>query len=290
MDEDSVFRHDAIIAISGSDLKQAALFFERILPLHSAQHVPDQIRFNSAPYDIGFEELLKNAVVHLKQLIDAGELPDDVAAMVALQELHNIEAKRYHDLLASCGLRAVPIYHSTAEYEASLTSGKNRAVELTLMQVPLIDTDRLEWEHILDIRRDSKFLLKLRRFRLFINDNYRDKQPDYIRDSLLQKIQDYEEACKRHGISLTISTMSKLLNSKSLLGSLGIAAAAILCGDPAIANASLITGTTIEIGKVSLHIAEKRLELKSKMEDSEIALLMRVRDGIKGALKTSGAK
>ena len=284
MSEDSVslYRHDAVIAISGADLKQAALFFEQVLPLHSRKEVPDQIKFDSRPYDIGFGKLLQETVDSLKKRIDAGEVSEGIDPVKeALNELHNTEAKRYHELLTSDGLRAVPIYHSTAEYEASLKSGKKEAVELMLTRVPLIDTNKLEWDQILDIRRDKDFLHKLRRFRLFINDNYRDKDSGYIRDSLLQKIEDYEVTCKRHGLSLTISTLSKVLSSKSLLGSLGIAAASVLCGNPAFANMGLITGVAIEIGKVTLHITEKRLELKSKMQDSEIALFMSVRDKIK---------
>jgi len=285
MKQPSPFDFDAVVAISGSDLKQAALFFEKVIPLHTSGEVPSEVRFDQSDL-INEEEWLTlvNESISISQtqleMASEADIVERPIGEVRRDYLHNRLMGHYHKVLTKAGVRSVPLFHSIPEFEGSFSEGEEEAVEITLVRAPLIDTSDVEWDQIVDIRSDEDFKRKLRRFRLFINDNYQGKEQSYILDSLLQKMEDYETVCRKHGLTLTISILSKVLNSKSLLGALGLTATAILLGNPGVATVGALSGAAIEIGKVCLHIAEKNLELDATMRNSEVALLMDVKKAI----------
>ena len=298
------------IAISTQDHKLASLFFDRIIPLHSAGPVPESIQFDDKKYidpSLKMEPFLESAIVfayldslpesirselekyldpsiraepfvisRVESILEGFDLPKDEAfSEYVTNTFLNVLATYHQKKLLAVGIHSVPIYYSRAAYQSSLVPGKSEALEVVLSNVPLINTEQLEWRQILELRRDEEFKRKMRRFRLFINDNYQGKDKNYIRDSLLVKIESYEEECKKHGLTLVTSSLTQLLDSKSLLGSLGIAATALLTGNPTVAGASLITGSVIEVGKIVLHITEKQLEFKAGQ--SEISYLIELR-------------
>ncbi|MHC4519155.1 MAG: hypothetical protein ACYTAS_11230 [Planctomycetota bacterium] len=262
MSQPSPFNSDALVAISGGDLKQAALFFERVLPLHSAGDVPSEVRFDQSGLleSDQFAAMMQESISTMRRLREVGQVAgsEEELAELGLHEFHNRLMRHYHSALTRASARSVPLFHSVSEFEGSLSQGEEEAIEIKLVRAPLIDTSGVEWDQVIDIRRDGDFTRKLRRFRLFINDNYQGKEPSYIRDSLLQKMEDYEDACRKHGLKLTVSTLSKVLNSRSLLGSLGLSATAILLGNPAVATAGVLSGAAIEIGKIYAFTLPKR--------------------------------
>lgn len=273
-------KQEQSIALSTQDHKLASLFFDRIIPLHSRDTVPELVRFDldekpsNTDTDVDIDPILEIAMQLVREDKNAPQKGKAFLEYTA-NTTRNIGAVFYQQKLQSMGISSVPIYHSRAAYGASLISGTSGAVEITLSNVPIIDTELLDWKQILDVRKDEKFKRSLRKFRLFINDNYQGKDKNYIQDSLLEKIDAYEEECKKHGLTLVTSSLTQLLDSKSLLGTFGIAATALLAGSPAFAQASLIVGSAVEIGKIVLHVTEKQLEFKAP--HSEISYLFELK-------------
>lgn len=273
-------KQEQIIALSTQDHKLASLFFDSIIPLHSRDTVPKSVRFDlsddlsdekSADANVDIDPILEIAMQFVREDKNAPQKGKAFLEYTA-NTTRNMSATYYQQKLQSMGITSIPIYHSRAAYGASLVSGTSGAIEATLSNVPLIDTEQLEWKQILDIRKDEKFKRSLRRFRLFINDNYQGKDKNYIKDSLLTKIDSYEEECKKHGLTLVTSSFTQLLDSKFLLG---IATTALLTGNPTIAQASLIVGS-IEIGKIVLNVIEKQLNFKSYPEISYLIELRKM--------------
>jgi len=157
----------------------------------------------------------------------------------------------------------------------SSRAGTNEALEIRLDGLKLVDTSELTWEQILEVRSDPVYSRKAWRFRLFFADNFAGKDPNYVRDKLTEQIENYVTTCKRNGLKLALSAATKLLDSKSLLGALGLTGISILTGNLAVASASLLAGAAIELGKVSLHVAGKSLDFE-KESGSEIALLLEI--------------
>lgn len=262
--------HEGRVAITGGDLKIASLVFDSIVPLHTAGEVPPEILCPQIDIaqNYNLEELMK------KVIAKSVALGRDSVAREAVHVLHNLMAMACHANLRQVGVESVPLFHSTPSFDRFGEPGSNEAVEVKFVRAPIIDTDAISWEHILDVRSDPDFRKKVRRFRLLLEDEYAGKDQSYIRDSILQKIDDYEAACRRNGLSLIVSSLAKTLDSKSLLGTLGITAVGILTGNPNVAGLGVLSGIVIELGNISLHVAEKRLEFESRRQNSEIALLL----------------
>lgn len=289
-------KSETTIAISTQDHLYAALLFDRVLPLHSADSVPATIRYDGAATveaamnNIDIVALARFAQLY-KMRLNGTKPPDPVAVddwfrhqgdyeftADMFLEFQNMLAFRYQKELAKVGVNSVPMFNSEASYKGATLSvpGEKQAFEITLVQVPVIDTSNLTWDQVLDVRSDKDFTRKARRFRLFFAENYTGKTAAYIRDSLAERVDEYEEACKRHGVKLVLSTISELLESKSLLGSLGLATAAILTGNPIVASTAALAGAAIELGKVVVRFADQKLDIDTK-EVGEVALLVDIK-------------
>jgi hypothetical protein len=198
-----------------------------------------------------------------------------------LQLLHSLTGNLFINFLQQqgdrMGLCFVPFFRESRRFYLSQPQGDFDTLELMLTKVRVINPTNLEWDQVLQIRRDPDSNQKLRRFRLFMTEKYKQKSESYIKDDLLLRIYDYEQACKKHGLKLKQSVIAKLLDSKSLLGMLGLSAASVLLGEPLIAGVTMVTGTCLEIGKIAIHILQKKLEFKSNHNNAEISYLMDIK-------------
>src|SRR6266446_9355972 len=85
----------------------------------------------------------------------------------------------------------------------------------------LVDLRRTSYEAILAFRDDEDSQAKMRRFRLFVYEQYQNKSRAFVEDDIQQRIYDYHEAAKKHGFALKEHTMSFLLHSKLFAAGLG---------------------------------------------------------------------
>lgn len=300
-----------IVAISTQDHKLASLLFDYIVPVHTRESVPHDINFEYAssikiPESTTDEvhDLFRNFTKQYEAMQNDGKLnelinqiKDDELTSELISEgvneqhatlatfvthgVRNTFAKNAYRILHARNIRSVPIFHSIPSYQNFFPGGLSDAVEINLLNAKVIDTTNLEWRHVAEIRRDKNFSKQLRNFRLFLNENYQGKDMGYISDHLQQKLEKYEESCKKHGVQLTLSAISQTLDSKSLLGSIAIATACILTGNPTIASLGIISGTSVEIGKMVVNIMQKKLEYDEKIENAELSYLFKLERKIK---------
>lgn len=264
------------IGISVDDHKLAALFFDYILPTNSMIEIPSKIIFDGADLPKQLNQFMMSYTQFFARRVQellSQEVPTDKIEHRASEDAANYNIAMLHRYLASKGFWSVPLFTSPEAYRRFLEPGQSPSVEFTFIGIPLIDTSNLSWDQIIDIRADTEFTTKLRRFRVFLNENYENESQEFVMDDLLKKLYEYEQACKKHNIDLIISSLSKILDSKSLLAALGITAAGILTGNPALTDLGIISGTAIEIGKLSLNIAQKKLSFENTLGASEISYL-----------------
>ncbi len=112
-------------------------------------------------------------------------------------------------------------------------------------------------------------------------DNYNDKSPSYIRDSIEQKIENHRMASRKHGFKLVETVTSELVESKSSLGCLCFATVSHLLGDQITAATLGISGATIAIGKMTISIASKYVSYKTDTANPELAYVMKARKLLK---------
>ena len=299
------------------NFKEAALYFERVLPLNMGRMQGD-----SSIHDVlvGYPESIPSKV--LLHLIDGkeGDITSESHATRIFelfgtkwlkfakqaepfaklwlsspgsQEDHRIideYSKLRQAYLADANdLKGRVIRTIFRDYAASLgfekfcvmlpTTNKHSYHQsdpsLTLTGLNLIDTKEADWRQIIDIRKDIESHRKLTRLRLFIHDNYSGRSFSYIEDSISQCLYDYEQIVKKFGFRTVLSSLSMLLDSKSLQTSISTGLIAGLFGGPLI---GLSTTAAIEIGKIAVNLAEKQHELKNWKSGHELAYLIRIKE------------
>lgn len=265
------------IAIACGDAKLSSLFFNTVIPLVDARSVPNEVKTK-----IDIKKLppppLNEIMFGVINPFSPNYRGIGVTEGVAL--IDNIWALRIQNKLAKDGIRSVPFFRDFEQFHKFLPKGHSDAIEVTLTKIGVIDESKLEWNQVLDLRKDKDNIVKLRRFRLFLAEKYKEADETYIQESLQNLIYEYEEACKKHGLDLKISTISKILDSNSLMASLTVATTAVLTGNPIVIGAGAV-GAAIEIGKVGVHIIKKKLDFKSWKNNSEIAYLMAIKEKLK---------
>lgn len=268
---------DELIGIScGDDHRYTALFCDRVVPLSSALTVPESIKLSvELPKD--HPEEIANFDHFFAKVIATTEDNREDVIHVEMRKYEENRALILHKFLADRGLRSVPYFYDNDSYDGYMAQGDGECVEFKFLNAPLIDINSVTWDHITELRRDLDFKRKLRAFRLLFEDDYSGKGINYVTDSLLKRIDDYEQACKRNGVELMLSSCQNILSSKSLLGSLGLVAAGILTGNPGIIAASAVSGAVIELGRLSIHVAQKKLEFDRKSSADGIAYLADIR-------------
>jgi hypothetical protein len=149
---------------------------------------------------------------------------------------------------------------------------------ITLSNLNLIDASQADWEQIIEIRKDVQSSKQLTRLKLFIHENFNNKPLTYIEDDLSRRIDNYEQACKKFGFKTITSSLSMLLDAKSLQSAVGTGLVAGLFGGPIVGS---LTAASIELGKVAINIAEKRHEMKSWQDGHELAYLFKTNENFK---------
>lgn len=148
---------------------------------------------------------------------------------------------------------------------------------LSLVGLELINPENVSWEQIIEIRKDFDALSKLRRLRLFLYKNYSNQSSAYIEDDINERIDSYLNTCKKYDFKTTVSTFDILLNSKSTIA-LGLGAMmAIVAGSPIVATGAILTGASIEIGKLCLNIAKHKHSFSNFENDHELAYIFKVK-------------
>lgn len=139
-------------------------------------------------------------------------------------------------------------------------------ISVKLSGVKAIDVSQTRWEHILDFRQDVQSVAALKRLRKFIFDDFEGKSDDYIRDTILAKIDEHDRVVKKHGFDLIASSLETILSRDSALVTLASICTSSFIG--ADWSTAMLTGAAVELGQLSLSIA-KHLKTKSEFNLSD---------------------
>lgn len=150
----------------------------------------------------------------------------------------------------------------------------NSDPSITLSKLNLIDTSNAEWDQIVEVRKDKESHQRLIRLKLFMNENYSDRPFSFIEDDISTRLFDYELVCQKFGFKTITSSMSALLDSKSLHTSIGAGLVAGLFGGPI---AGLSAGAAIEVGKILVQIAEKKHDMNYWKKGHDLAYIFETR-------------
>ncbi len=274
-------------AVCFRDIKNAAIYFDRVIPLaiagyarevclyHSLEtpeNVPERALLNllfgtekppgSATYKTDSKRLLDltNNYFWLLQDLQGGQGLNllKVPAMVeaAYRSDVNYRGRGIRRVLLELFEQqgsAGPALSLSAQEVASSTGIEDPTIAMTGMGI--IDSSVASWDQLLDLRRDRDAMLKLRRFRAFLTRTYSGKSRAFVEDELSAALQDYEVASKKHGFELVTGTLSVALDASSLQAAAAVGLVAVLMGGPL---AALPAAAAVELGKMAIHFAKQR--------------------------------
>lgn len=248
------------LVLSESDIKDAALFYDYIIP-------PD---FSNDGGDVGrYREDSLLVLPSSAEPIIQTFLPDDVSAgMLTLLQVTAQQKGHQWWALLRAGNIAYDVVHGLPKDE---TTESNPAIVLSNLH--LIDTSDLSWDHLAELRKDTKALKALRRLRMFVYSNYDGKNERYIEDDLHQRIDDYKTTARRWGLDITLSSLQIAVSEKNILA-LGAFAIALAGGTSLLLAAA--TGLYVTLGKIGLKFVQEKRILRYKQTDDPIHYLIEV--------------
>jgi hypothetical protein len=288
--------------------KNAALYFDRIIPIMfgTCPHnilLPALFEDQEVQNAIGMIDLV--AKQHLPKSTNVGAMPINhmLVQMAGKDGKPSMAIPRHAELSISEQNRidsiiAYEYAHSESEYR-KVTShffGSNKVlkdlpivlpgdcvaegpksiddISIVLSGIPIADVSNVPWEQITDFRSDADAKKKLRKLRVFMYDSFSGKSKSYIEDKISIMIEEYQSASEKHGFELVNGTLTTLANSKTLIGTVGAVFAAAVLGEPITATVAALTGASIEVSKLALHVSNKQYAFNQLAKDHPLAYLV----------------
>jgi hypothetical protein len=144
---------------------------------------------------------------------------------------------------------------------------------IILSDLNLIDTSKVTWEQIIDVRKDSEAIRRLRNLKLFFHTNYSGKSKSFVEDDVNRRMEDYDGVCKNFGFETVSTTLTLMLNSKNLR-TFGLASlVGIVMGEPLLTSSSLLAGVSLELANLSIEIIKKKHAFNRIEKDHEFAYI-----------------
>lgn len=182
-----------------------------------------------------------------------------------------------HQFYSNWQVSAVPIYNSKQQHDAAYNQG-DRAVVLSMIDsIELVDEESLTWSQVEEFRKDKDCRHKYRCFIHWLDKEMIGKSQSFIEDEIAIKLEDYENALKKHGIKTLLGTVSEALDGKYFIGASSVVGSLTLAGHPLI---GLLTGGLLIAGKITIKLGQSLLELKEIHHGkfSEIAWIYEIKN------------
>ena len=155
-------------------------------------------------------------------------------------------------------------------HESKASLGCEIYPTISLLNCELIDTKKASWDQIFELRRDKMALQKLRRLRLFFYENYADKPREFIEDDLATRIEEYDAERRRHGFDALTTVLSTILESDAMVSTVVSGLIAATLGG---LPAGIATAVVCQAGKVGLEIARQKQNVLRLRDGHELAYI-----------------
>jgi hypothetical protein len=291
--------------ISFGNLKQAALFFDKVLPVKFIEGMGwDWIKPEKVPYEViqhlvfgglknekkfslytrwstAWEEYILKSLGgdNLGKVFESSEQYYQAMQQLYLYNgrLKNGQPIRLHfaDFASRLGIDHASVL--IEENKENIFINDDPYLSLCMLDIPIVNVEKASWDQILELRRDEESRNRLRRLRLFFFENYKNRDKDYLEDDLQQRLYEFELTRKKHGFSLITGSLEVLLDARNLQAALSSGLFATLLGGPIT---GLSTAALIEVGKIALKISKTRKGLKDLEQGHELAFIINAKKRI----------
>lgn len=302
-------------AIAYVGLKEAILYFEHVICVSEFMDVVLSRMYSKRLIGSVSDEL--DQVVALRRIVEKDLLPpklrtkkfieirrelhDAINIYIASQAMENksvLIENAFEEAKIIKGLQRAwqnlsRLYPSTnvlpmimrPELTSRFASEEEADISLTVASLKLIDTDACEWEQLLEFRKDTEAMSKLRRLRLFAYENYRDKSRDFIEDDIHTRILDYERAVKKWGFTTTTGAINTLLDSKLIAGGVAGSFLTAYLQEPLLAIAAMIGTAGIAIAKLGIELGKRNMDRVEIMATNPVSYISYARKKLRTSEK-----
>ena len=170
------------------------------------------------------------------------------------------------------GFESAPILSTKS---ASKLDSQEPSPLFAISNIKIIDTSKVSWRKIFEFRKDDESASKLRRFRLFVAENYKGKSKSFIEDDLHNRIEAYEDTIKKWNFETYNGAAHSILTSKLLAGAGTASMISTLVGAPLPAILSAVGGISVELGKLTLSLSKRKHDLRHQLKQNPIAYLVK---------------
>lgn len=248
----------------GNVWKTAALLFEKVYVLDLACGKKANGRFYLTSYD-------KETLWDLPGIIPGGVFMPEIDDEEALEALG---VRRVAEDFWKYEIQAMPLYRSGSAFSSEFETGDVLVYQAVLDYVPLVDDKRIAREQILEFRKDKRARDQYRKLRAWLADALKGRTLDEALNLIGQKLDDYEWAIEKHGLETKIGALKSVIDSNYLAKLAAGAGVAGIFGGPVWAA---LAGGSLILSKMSLYIAERKLDLEDIKRKSEVALIHEIR-------------
>jgi len=155
------------------------------------------------------------------------------------------------------GVPVALIYSSESERNSHYQEGDRQVVISTLCNLEIVDENELTWKQTLEFRRDEETRNKYKRFLHWLDNEMVGKSQAFIEDEISLRLEDYENALKKHGIKTVIGTIQETLDGTYLTGASAVTSSLSFAGHPVL---GILAGSGLIMGKVGVSLAKKMLD------------------------------
>jgi len=281
-------KHKAMhTALAWSDAITAALYFDRVIPANIPDTdgrdgadpayyevlqnlLPDSLRDPAAKIGIAppMVDYVAHFLITFPQAVGIDVLP-------AGETLEEREKERLPLLLDSFGAllrhaREPDVAVFGVSLAPAVTDDESDPC-LVLSNLDLVDTTRLSWKHVLELRKDRDAMERLRNLRRMVYKDYAGKPESFIREDIEFRMAEYEATTKMWGLPLQKGVLEIAMTGEALTA-VGAAVALTLFGAPIAAAAA--AGGMVAIGKAALAIAQRKREVELERKRNPMAYLV----------------
>jgi hypothetical protein len=297
----------APFAISFDDTKNAALYFDRVIPIAFRVlrgtgtglvcEIPDEVEAEVLVQLIFGDDAPKHKIIsylddywsplmrRIQPLVKRKRNSTDPDAYSEVKDLYLSDASApdvdsvraaFRDFSASLGAQSVSVLLPANDGSSSFSQTYS---SLVLTDLPLINTASASWAQIMEIRKDPEARMRLRRLRLFCLEHYVGKPRSFIEDDLLKRLDDYERTRKKHGFDAVTSSLSILLEASTLQAAAVAGIGFALFGGPIT---GMSAGAAVELGKVLIELTKRRADIRNLADGHDLGYIIQARSRLDG--------
>lgn len=130
----------------------------------------------------------------------------------------NSAIKKYVDRLIEtyAGTSFTPIYESKKDFDNDYIFGDYEIIIATINNLSLVDENALEWDQVLEFRKDKDCQIHYKKFLNFIKDSKQKNDYELIIYDIEKKYDLYKKSLKKHGINTVLGCISDIINAKTI--------------------------------------------------------------------------